>query len=422
MKGYLFVYPSLSLGGIETFFVRLAKQLDSQDKRLKFLFLFKGHGNEELMGELKKYADVYYWEDICLFGTSDRLHSRLKLFLPLKKKQVSFFLSGCEVVHVSCPLTFFIAMRLFSSLGVPAKLVFGVYHSNELAWGKDEQPFYEKYFRRCVFKKKRVMLLFFNDASKQVTLRNNGLDTVLSKTFPLGVDLAVKVRGLLVRSQGVLRIVSVGRLTEFKTYNIHMLDVVRELINKGFNVRYDIYGSGPLQAEMLSKITRLDLEDHVALKGDLRYSLLDETLIEYDVFVGTGTALIHAAANGVPCLTAIENEPSASTYGFFSELQGAEYHEQNLDYEKKSMVDVLLDYDRLSAEERAALENRHFLKSSVFGIGVCTANFQDSFESAPAYKVSSYPFYIYMVLFFIAEFVPRLIGKSAYRKKYNQVI
>lgn len=422
MKQYLFVYPSLSLGGIETFFVRLAKQLKKNNIKLKFLFLFKNTGNQELMLEIQKFAEIYYWEDLCLLGSRNKINSRFKLFLPLGKTQVREAFSGCEFVHVSCALTYFSAMRVLSCLDVQAKFVFGVYHSNELAWGRGKLPLYERYFRKYVFGLNNLLIIFFNRASRIVTLKNNGLDQVISNTFPLGIDLASETRMPLCRSKQQLRIVSVGRLTAFKTYNLHMLDVIRVLLSKNYHIKYDVFGSGPLYLEMKDKIATLQLQDYVTLKGDLLYSLLDETLKEYDVFVGTGTALLHAASNGVPCVTAIENEPLAMSYGFFSELTGTEYHEQNLDYVKKPISELLTDFDEMTSDQVVNMEKLHYQKSAEFGIEVCANNFLNAFGAAPYYRASSLPFFIYMTLFTTAEFFPRLLGKSQYRKKYERMI
>lgn len=422
MRNFLFVYPSLSLGGIETFFVRLAKQFESNNIRLNFLFLFSEGGSEELKGELSKHANIFYWDDLCLFGTVTGFAARAKLFMPLKSEKLKEYFSSCEVVHVSCALTYFSAMRVFAALNATVKIVFGVYHSNELAWGKNDVPVYEKYFRKFIFGHNNLLLLFFNDASKAITLEANEVTDVVSRTFPLGVELPLLPRKSLLKIENSLRIVSVGRLTEFKTYNIFMLGVVSDLVRKGFNIQYDIYGSGPLREKMASEILKLDLKDKVLLHGDLSYALLDSTLRKYDVFIGSGTALLHAAANGVPCITAIENESSAKTYGFFSDLQGADYHEQHSTYEKKNIKDVLDSFSNMDDGERIMLSEQHVNKSSMFSIEACASNFLSAFEKAPYYRCSSLPFYIYMAFFLKAEFVPRLLGKSSYRKKYDHIL
>lgn len=422
MNTYLFVYASLSLGGVETFFVRLAKQFEKKNIRLRFLFLFKGSANVELMRELMKYADILYWEDMCFLGKSKHLSPRIKALMPPDRKALKSLFSDVDAVHVSCALTYFSAMRIFSVLNTPVKCVFGVYHSNELAWGRGDLPGYERYFRNSIFEHKSVTLLFFNDVSREITLKNNNVSHDSSRTFPLGVDLPTEPRLVMAKQPGILRVVSVGRLTEFKTYNLSMMSVVHKLASQGVDIQYHVYGSGSLQQRMLQEIDHLGLKDHVVLHGDLSYSLLDKTLKAYDVFVGSGTALLHAAANGVPCIAAIENEPAPKTYGFFSDLSGSDYHEQTSSYEKKTIFDVLMKFESLDNVGRAVLEHNHFLKSKSFDIETCAANFKVALDSAPVRKCSKISFYKYMGLFFIAEFVPRVLGKSLYRKKYDHVI
>jgi len=60
----LFIYGSLALGGIETFFVRMAKARAEIGMKTKILLLNnKERSNPELLDEMGKYAEVYYLED-----------------------------------------------------------------------------------------------------------------------------------------------------------------------------------------------------------------------------------------------------------------------------------------------------------------------------------------------------------------------
>src|SRR3990167_5473066 len=288
MKKVLFVQSSLGLGGIETFFVRLVKELSAKGVRPQFVFLYKKLINPKLLIELQKFSDVYYWQDLLSLSV-DGVGEKAKLMLPLSSNKVEALFSDCEAIHVSNALTYLCAQRLASCLSQNLKCVFGIYHANELSWGGDKLPIYESYFRNKLFGAP-PMILFFNQSSVDKTAKANNFPAYSFKLFPLGVDMP-SLRGESKVSGDKLRLVSVGRLVEFKTYNLYMLDVARELKDNGIDFTYSIFGSGPLSEIMAARIAELNLQDSVILEGDLEYSRLDEELSTHHLFIGTGTAL-----------------------------------------------------------------------------------------------------------------------------------
>ena len=59
------------------------------------------------------------------------------------------------------------------------------------------------------------------------------------------------------------------------------------------------------------------------------------------VFVGSGTSIIESSALGIPSIIGIESNNDGETYGFFSNLRGYSYNEDNLDIEKKTYYEIL---------------------------------------------------------------------------------
>ncbi|WP_312772664.1 glycosyltransferase [Pseudomonas rhodesiae] len=420
MKKVLFVQSSLGLGGIETFFVRLVKELSAKGVRPQFVFLYKKLINPKLLIELQKYSDVYYWQD--LVGLSvDALGEKAKLMLPLSSQKVEALFSDCEAIHVSNALTYLCAQRLASCLPQNLKCVFGIYHANELAWGGKKIPAYEGYFREKLFGTP-PMLLFFNQASVDKTAKSNNFSHYPSRLFPLGVDMPTVCRGSIETAGDKLRLISVGRLVEFKTYNLYMLDVARDLKDNGINFTYSIFGSGPLSDVMAARIAELGLQENVILEGDLEYSRLDEELSTHHLFIGTGTALLHAAANGLACITAIENEPDSNSYGYFSELPGYDYHEQGMNFEKYKFYDLIAQYSLLNLPDREVLSQRHLVRSKAFDMNACADNFVEAFETAPFIKKSSFIFYSFMLRFVACELIATVTSGEKYSKKYEHVL
>ena len=72
------IYSALDLGGIQTFFLRLAKSRFLKGKKTKIiLYIPKELGvyNEYLYSELSKYAEIYHFDDVFLkkFLNSQRI-------------------------------------------------------------------------------------------------------------------------------------------------------------------------------------------------------------------------------------------------------------------------------------------------------------------------------------------------------------
>jgi len=111
------------------------------------------------------------------------------------------------------------------------------------------------------------------------------------------------------------KLVSVGRLSEMKEYNLYMIDVVRDLINKGYDVSWSVYGEGKYKSEMRERIKSQGLEAAIELKGLVPYERFWQALEDAYVFVGMGTAILEASFFGVPNVFARPYDRQGLTYG-----------------------------------------------------------------------------------------------------------
>jgi hypothetical protein len=111
------------------------------------------------------------------------------------------------------------------------------------------------------------------------------------------------------------KIVSIGRLSPMKEYNLYMIDVVRDLRARGYNVSWSVYGEGEYKAEMLEQIKKNDLEDVIFLKGTVPYAQFRKVLEDAYVFVGMGTSVLEAALFQVPNVNAIAYDRKGMTTG-----------------------------------------------------------------------------------------------------------
>jgi glycosyltransferase involved in cell wall biosynthesis len=100
-----------------------------------------------------------------------------------------------------------------------------------------------------------------------------------------------------------------------KEYNLYLIDVVARLRQKGYPVRWTIFGEGGFAEEMKARISLLGLNEAIDLKGKLTYSQFAMAMQHAYVFVGMGTAIVEAALCGVPGVVALACDRSGITYG-----------------------------------------------------------------------------------------------------------
>lgn len=383
----LFIYGALPIGGIETFFVRMAKERFSKGLFTAILLQSKPEVSDpELLAEMKKYAEVYFVEDF--FVSLPGLTRRFPLLAPVKTKKVKRLLEKITQIHVFDGMHALLGYRLSALCNKQLPVTIGFYHYIKYVWGGDNVAYHERLNRKFIFEYlPEKSLLFFSQGNRNFYTRHKKLDFKESNVFRLGVVDAkdVKVSGWV---NAPLKICAVGRLVEFKTYNLYMLDVVRSLLDKGIEVTFDIYGDGPLQEVMEEKIKSLDLAEHVRLKGTLNYSEFDDTVSSYDLFIGSGTAIIQAAGLGVPSIAAVENMQQPETYGFFSEVHQHEYNLKGLDIPLCNIENLIMDYVNLTDEQMLTLKRKHLDSMQEFTNESC----QDSMDKLKEIEMPQQPF------------------------------
>ncbi|MBK6812637.1 MAG: glycosyltransferase [Sandaracinaceae bacterium] len=160
-------------------------------------------------------------------------------------------------------------------------------------------------------------LFFMNEECRRAHAKRWNVDLRGSAIATLPVDMCEDAWAP--ESSGRLRIVSVGRLVEFKAYNVEAPKMAALLRDAGLLVTWDIYGDGPLGAEIRNEIERQGVGDSVRLLGELPYRDFQKTVVGYDLFIGMGTAALESAMVGVPTICATDGERERC-YGFLHEL------------------------------------------------------------------------------------------------------
>jgi glycosyltransferase involved in cell wall biosynthesis len=128
-------------------------------------------------------------------------------------------------------------------------------------------------------------------------------------------------------SAGPVRIVSIGRLVEFKGFT-HLISACAELKRRGLEFTCDIVGDGPLRETLQAQIVAGDLGSVVTLTGALPQQAVFEKLRSCDIFALASTfdragasdvfptVILEAMASARPVVsTAIAGIPEAIVHG-----------------------------------------------------------------------------------------------------------
>lgn len=308
-QSIVFVYSDLSVGGVETLIVRLSKWLVDKGHRVTILLEREGV-LDELLDE--RVSSVYGVSQLAVLVRSrSTVRARDEI-------------GRADLILAPDPRASWMALSLAGEIQPSARLLNCIFHPRiyffRSGWRGVLDVLYERAFRRLILKQS---LFFMNEACRRSHAIHFNVDLSEAHILPLPVSTECGVSGPA-RNR---RIVSIGRLTSFKTYNVYMIDVVKDLIDRGFNdVKWDVYGDGPLLGEINKRIGELGLEPNVHLHGSVPYENLANVLDGSEIFVGMGTSLIEACARGLPGIPAIDSE-GATTYGFFHDMPGYEVGE-----------------------------------------------------------------------------------------------
>jgi len=300
-KTILFFHINLRTGGIETLIVRMVNWLVSNGYSVKLLLQYGG----ELLSLVDKRVEVKILNLKAPF-----------MFLPGIARIVSKdnFFNNIDLIYTMDPETCWLGVLLHSYLEKKPIFLTGVYHPR--AYMMEDVP--KAY--RILFKSHigDDLKIFMNEA----TLKSHevALGTVFekSKIWPLPVDSSSY--NMIKRNPIKYKVVSVGRLVDFKSYNIHMIKVIQALLLKGHDIQYHIYGYGDMENELRRMIVKEHLEERVYFHGKLVYSEFKNTMIDAFAFVGMGTSLIESALCKVPGIVAVENSTHPESYGYIYEL------------------------------------------------------------------------------------------------------
>ncbi|ENK3380150.1 glycosyltransferase family 4 protein [Escherichia albertii] len=385
MKKVLFINSSFELGGIETFLVRAAENLS---ENVKFTLLIMSDAtNKELVDKFSKYGNVIFLRDLLLFNVGK--YAILRTILPLNRKKVRNLFSDIDIIHASCSFSLFLMRKLTSILNKKIFESVGVYHSREFLWG--EQKRIMRKTQLSLFQKMPASnVLFMNEHT--IKLYSNIFKINYFNALPIGIDVDLYARCIPDKNSG--RIVSVGRLVDFKTYNCHMINYLSELSTEKRNMlSFEIYGDGPES----SSLKQLAAQRNVKVKfgGRLEYKNMPSVLNGASLFIGSGTAIVEAAAAGIPSIIGVESIDQPLTYGLITDTVGLSFQEMGLDYPLKKYEKIMDEFDKLSENDYLILSDKHRKRAADFSLGNMKLVLLNYYENLSDNQTTNKPYIMY---------------------------
>lgn len=346
----LFVNNSLDQGGIETFMIRIASHV--KEGELSILLFSKVY-DIELLKDLKKNATVYFLDDF-IYGSKiiAKFPFLIKVILPFKKsKLIKEVLSEIDHIHAPDMNSVLFANRILSYCKKSITYSLGVYHINEYNFTKYKHLYFVKQFINLIKGLNYSNFLFFNEISRNLYASIYSQSLMKCDPVPIGIELK-KYEGNPVGKKSK-RIVSIGRLSEWKTYNYHMILTLKYLKENGYDFYYDSYGDGVERNNLEKVVKKLGLENEIKFHPSILYKDFKSKIADSLLFIGAGTALIEASACGIPALIGIENldKDKPFSYGFLHQFEGLSYQEIQLNLPKITIYNHIINLWGLSDKD-----------------------------------------------------------------------
>jgi glycosyltransferase involved in cell wall biosynthesis len=386
---FLLVYPSPGiLGGIETLMGRMSRWLLNQ-----------GHQVTILTTSDQNWKDVVPKEVRCL--ALGEKFGGLKYHFHTGRILKELGVPAPDVIKSFNIKSAWVACQIATRINNGCKVIAGIYNPNvftsecppsSLAFWRID-GLYLRNFLRCIPANARLFCDVSQIEELEATHQQAGL------LWPLPID--TRHFAPATRNAKWGKIVSVGRLSPMKEYNLYMIDVVKELIHRGHKVTWSVYGEGPYESEMRQRIQQEGLEAVITLEGTVPYERFWQVLQDACVFVGMGTSILEASLFGVPNVVACGYDRQGVTYGPVHRLPSGSIGQLSVFPPRLKVVDEIERILRFNSAEYGAEQEAVCRHVQVHTMEQSMARFLELVRQAdpvkprePSLYLSNYPLHL----------------------------
>jgi glycosyltransferase involved in cell wall biosynthesis len=349
---FCLIFRTLEMGGMQTLMLRMSDWLEARGHSVTVLSAEDGPVRSMFSARTRVIADGARLDAVARGSTAA---ARRFLRSELDGQHVDvFFAFAADAL--------WLASAILNAQDRPARCIAGAFGPNEFGIGRVARQ--RPWLSGLLYPETQ---LFLHHLPSDCRLyMNRGVEELVTKSlgehapgilWPLPVD-GTRYLKLDRRPEPGL-IVSVGRLATMKEYNLWMIDVIAGLRRAGRDVRWHVYGDGPLRGQMESRIRQRGMEGCITLAGELPYADLPSVLSRAYAFVGMGTAIIEAGFAAVPAVVAPIFRTTPETYGLLSELPDYACGEY-IDMPFRPAIDIVdsllrlsdVEYERVSKAQR----------------------------------------------------------------------
>ncbi|MCH4826800.1 glycosyltransferase [Planococcus halocryophilus] len=355
IKSIALIHKNMKPGGVEMLVVKMVKWFSANGYKVT-LFLYSSGG--PLLRELESL------EGVTIVVDEDTSDPTINFWLATKmlSRRIE---EKFDLVYSFGPMSF-----LLSYLLPARKRMSGVYSPDSYA---------QKGIGGAVKALKLIdpkfaqKLMFMTPSIKERT--ESAIGQPLGNTiFPLPLDFCPAMNPL--SNSESRRIVSIGQLARFRTYNYYMIDIMERLIQIDPEFTYHIYGTGQGEDSLRKKIANSPARDHIFMHGKFKSSDKKAALQNTFCFVGMGVPLIEAAGCGIPGIVGKVNDRFGLTEGFLHQLppyeSGDSFSEKSELFSVEEQIMKLLsskeEYNKISKKERVKanqFESNHVMENFI---------------------------------------------------------
>lgn len=349
-KSLTVVHGSMAIGGIEQLLIRVTEVLRTRGWRVQFV--------------LQSRVDTVLDHRAAQVGPIHQLPNDYRDAWPRLRHLAA---EPSDVIFAPTSDAYVLAHLLRQARLPGARIVAGVYYPFEYANRAAHRVYEIGLAARLLAGAADENVIFMNEPCRRTHAEALRRPFSFSPVVP--IPLVVPRSDRAPGRPAGRRLVSIGRLVPFKGYTFGALAAVETLRAEGRDFVYDIYGGGPVEAELRQAIADHSLGDVVRLRGEVGPERFGYACADAFAFLGMGTAAVEAAALGVPTLLAAVEERGPRVHGWFSQVEGYRVGEVEPGDVLTPMADVLRELDDAGEAQYQHLADQGRRRAHSFELG-----------------------------------------------------